>query len=119
MLQLRKQQIKEIASCSRKSFQSRVVQALSETDCQAEVESLSNSELRNCITIYWDEATRYSIRTERDVYEFIRLKFRKDAKFWGSGAVTELEEWLSSPFVPSWVKINKLLQLSSDTEISL
>lgn len=114
MFRLRIEQIDQIGLLTRQSFQSRLLGALAESECKAAIDHFSEDDLNLRLQRYWDEAEQYFIRTEQDVFEFIRLKFSKDEQFWGSSAVQSIDDWLLSPFVPSKVKIKKLLELSSD-----
>jgi hypothetical protein len=113
MLQVRKKQFDAINKISKEDFVYRIVNALIDEGVNLS-SAIPEAELQVLVTDYWDEANALTIENERDVYQFIRLKFKYDDSFWESDALERMKEWLSSPYVPSKIKIQKLNELATE-----
>ena len=93
-----------------KAFIKRLVSAL-EYEMPDVTYSYSDIELVGFIERGLEEATKFHIYIELDVYEFISLTLKHGHKFLESKIFAEDHEWLQSEYVPSSVKIAKIKPL--------
>lgn len=114
MLQIRVDQLNTINSQRSEDFVNRVIKELINEEIQL-ISSFSADEVRSLVSRYWDESKLLSILEEKQVYEFIRLKFKYDETLWNSADYSEIREWLHSPYVPAKVKIEKLSNMFGES----